>query len=101
MAEEEDLYRTAGFVASAGLKMWPARLSIAEEEDLYQTAGFVASARLKMWPAQLLIAEEELVWLSREGRERSISQGGRLITGLSSNDATCHVLRGTKGQLSC
>ena len=29
----EDLYRTAGFVASAGLKIWPARLSITEEEE--------------------------------------------------------------------
>ena len=29
----EDLYRTAGFVASTGLKIWPARLSIAEEEE--------------------------------------------------------------------
>ena len=29
----EDLYRKAGFVASAGLKIWPARLSIAEEEE--------------------------------------------------------------------
>ena len=28
----EDLYWTAGFVASTGLKIWPARLSIAEEE---------------------------------------------------------------------
>ena len=29
----EDLYRMAGFVASTGLKIWPARLSIAEEEE--------------------------------------------------------------------
>ena len=29
----EDLYRTAGFVASTGLKIWPAWLSIAEEEE--------------------------------------------------------------------
>ena len=29
----EDLYRKAGFVASTGLKIWPARLSIAEEEE--------------------------------------------------------------------
>ena len=28
----EDLYRTAGFVASTGLRIWSARLSIAEEE---------------------------------------------------------------------
>ena len=28
----EDLYRTAGFVASTGLRIWPARLSIVEEE---------------------------------------------------------------------
>ena len=29
----EDLYRTAGFVASTILNIWPARLSIAEEEE--------------------------------------------------------------------
>ena len=29
----EDLYRTVGFVVSTGLKIWPARLSIAEEEE--------------------------------------------------------------------
>ena len=29
----EDLYQTAGFVASTGLKIWPARLSTAEEEE--------------------------------------------------------------------
>ena len=29
----EDLYRTASFVASTGLKVWPAWLSIAEEEE--------------------------------------------------------------------
>ena len=29
----EDLYQMAGFVASTGLKIWPAWLSIAEEED--------------------------------------------------------------------
>ena len=29
----EDLYRTASFVASAGLKIWPARLSIAGGEE--------------------------------------------------------------------
>ena len=29
---EEDLYWTAGFVASTGLKIWPAQLSIAEEK---------------------------------------------------------------------
>ena len=29
----EDLYWTAGFVASAGQKVWPAQLSIAEEEE--------------------------------------------------------------------
>ena len=29
----EDLYQTAGFVTSTGLKILPARLSIAEEEE--------------------------------------------------------------------
>ena len=29
----EDLYGTAGFVASTGLKIWPARLSIAEGDE--------------------------------------------------------------------
>ena len=29
----EDLYQMAGFVASTGLKIWPARLSIAEEDE--------------------------------------------------------------------
>ena len=29
----ENLYRTAGFVASTGLKIWPARLLVAEEEE--------------------------------------------------------------------
>ena len=35
-----DLYRTAGFVVSTGLKIWPARLSIAEEE-VFVVLGFV------------------------------------------------------------
>ena len=29
----EDLYQTAGFAASTGLKIWPAQLSIAEEQE--------------------------------------------------------------------
>ena len=33
-------------MTSNGLKIWPARLSIAKEEDLYQTAGFVTSTGL-------------------------------------------------------
>ena len=33
LGSAEDLYRTAGFVASTGLKICPARLSIAEEEE--------------------------------------------------------------------
>ena len=35
----EDLYRTAGFVASTGLKIRPAQLSIAEEEEEEETNG--------------------------------------------------------------
>ena len=31
----ENLYQTAGFVASTGLKIWPAQLSIAEEEEVF------------------------------------------------------------------
>ena len=37
----EDLYRTAGFVASAGLKIWPVRLLIAEEEEEGVKARFI------------------------------------------------------------
>ena len=35
----EDLYRMAGFVASTGLKIWPARLSITEEEEEEDVRG--------------------------------------------------------------
>ena len=41
----EDLYRTAGFVASSGLKIWPARLSIAEEEE--EEEVYTTGLRLK------------------------------------------------------
>ena len=45
--------RTWPYVADLATKLW------GSAEDLYQTAGFVASTRLKIWPARLSITEEE------------------------------------------
>ena len=45
----EDLYQTAGFMASTGLKIWPAQLSIAEEEFLCQTRKQIAISIHENW----------------------------------------------------
>ena len=49
------LYR----LSEAGTQVWKFKAEKSSAEDPYQTAGFVASTGLKIWPAWLLTAEGE------------------------------------------
>ena len=65
----EDLYQTAGFVASTGLKIWPARLSITEQEEEELTAWRREKRRKKevttiLWGQEWLVINQLQYWYS-------------------------------------